>query len=388
MSFLDDSERYLPDGTSARSLLGAVDVDNKGMSGLESEYDQILTGTPGKLTLEKNPQGDTIAVGDHNLVPAVPGQALTLTLDRAIQYEAETALADQVRATEAKGGIAIVTKPGTGEVLAMANVVTDPATGEVVVGTNNAALTTQYEPGSVIKPVTIAAALEKGTIQPSTTFTLPPKLQVYDAQFGEAEDRGTVTWDVAKILEQSSNVGTIKIAQGIGGDAMYDMQQKFGFGQKSALDFPNEASGAVLAPSKWSGTSLPTIAIGQGISVTPMQILMAYNTIANQGVYVAPKLVQSTTDADGVVHPTVTAEGRRVVSQTTADQLNLMLRNVVERGHRPRGQDRAATTRSARPAPPARCRPAASTPTPTASPSTSRPSSGWCPPSSRRCRCT
>ena len=155
---------------------------------------------------------------------------------------------------------------------------------------------------------------------------------MYDAEFGEAEPRGTVTWDVAKILEQSSNVGTIKIAQGIGDDAMYDMQQKFGFGQKSALDFPNEASGAVLTPSKWSGTSLPTIAIGQGISVTPMQILMAYNTIANQGVYVAPKLVQSTTDADGVVHPTATAEGRRVVSQTTADQLNLMLRNVVIAG--------------------------------------------------------
>jgi cell division protein FtsI (penicillin-binding protein 3) len=332
VSFLDDSERYLPADTSARSLLGAVDVDNKGMSGLESEYDQLLTGTPGKLTLEKNPQGDTIAVGDHTLVPAEPGQNLTLTIDRAIQYEAETALADQVRASEAKGGIAIVTKPGTGEVLAMANVVKDPETGEVVVGTNNAALTTQYEPGSVMKIATVAAALERGTVQPTTTFYLPPVLQVYDAQFGEAEDRGAVTWDVAKILEQSSNVGTIKIAQGLGGDAMYEFQKAFGFGQKTALDFPNEASGAVLEPSKWSGTSLPTIAIGQGISVTPMQILMAYNTIANKGMYVAPKLVQATTDADGVVHPTATADGRRVVSEKTADELNLMLRNVVSEG--------------------------------------------------------
>ncbi len=166
VAFLDDSERYLPAGTSGRSMLGAVDVDNKGMSGLESEYDQLLTGTPGKLTLEKNPKGDTIAVGDHSLVAAVPGQNLTLTIDRAIQYEAETALADQVRASEAKGGIAIVTKPGTGEVLAMANVVTDPETGEVVIGTNNAALTTQYEPGSVMKAVTVAAALEKGTVTP------------------------------------------------------------------------------------------------------------------------------------------------------------------------------------------------------------------------------
>ena len=332
VAFLDDSERYLPAGTSGRSMLGAVDVDNKGTSGLESEYDQLLTGTPGKLTLEKNPQGDTIAVGDHTLVPAVPGQNLTLTIDRSIQYEAETALADQVRASEAKGGIAIVTKPGTGEVLAMANVVTDPETGQVVVGTNNAALTTQYEPGSVMKTVTVAAALERGAVTPDTTLYLPPVLQRYDAQFGEAEDRGAVTWNVAKILEQSSNVGTIEIADKIGGDTMYEFQKAFGFGQKSALDFPNEASGAVLEPSKWSGTSLPTIAIGQGISVTPMQILMAYNTIANQGIYVAPKLVQSTTGSDGVLHPTGTAEGRRVVSQTTADQLNLMLRNVVTEG--------------------------------------------------------
>ena len=217
MAFLDDSERYLPAGTSGRSMLGAVDVDNKGMSGLESEYDQLLTGTPGKLTLEKNPQGDTIAVGDHTLVPAVPGQNLTLTIDRAIQYEAETALADQVRASEAKGGIAIVTKPGTGEVLAMANVVTDPETGEVV---------DRHQQRGAHHPVRAGLGHEDGHRRRRpragrrrarrTQFYLPPVLQVYDAQIGEAEDRGAVTWDVAKILEQSSNVGTVKIAQAVG----------------------------------------------------------------------------------------------------------------------------------------------------------------------------
>ncbi len=135
-----------------------------------------------------------------------------------------------------------------------------------------------------------------------------------------------------KILEQSSNVGTIKIAKTVGPEGLYETQQAFGFGQKTALDFPNEVPGAVKEPEDWSGTDLPTIAIGQGISVSPMQILMAYNTIANQGLYVAPKLVQATTDSEGVVHPTGTAEGRRVVSQTTADQINLMLRNVVTGG--------------------------------------------------------
>ncbi len=332
VSFLDDSERYLPAGASGRSLLGAVDVDNKGMSGLEAQYDQQLTGTPGKLSLEKTPQGRTIAIGDYSLTPALPGETLSLTIDRSIQYEAETALAQQVQASEAKGGVAVVTKPSTGEVLAVANVVKDPETGEVVVGTNNAAFTTQYEPGSVMKMATVAAALEKGTITPTSSFYLPPTLPVYDAVFGEAEPRGAVTWDVRKILEQSSNVGTIKIAQTIGADTMYEFQKAFGFGQKTALDFPNEAAGAVLPPSKWSGTSLPTIAIGQGISVTPLQMLMAYNVVANGGVYVAPKLVQSTTDGDGTVHPTPVADGRQVISRTTADELNLMLRGVVDAG--------------------------------------------------------
>jgi cell division protein FtsI (penicillin-binding protein 3) len=332
VAFLDESERYLPAGESGQSLLGEVDVDNKGISGLEAAYESALTGTPGRLTFERSPDGNTIAVGQHNLEEAVPGQTLTLTIDRALQYEAENALADQVQATGAKGGIAIVTKPGTGEVLAMANVVTDEETGEVLIGTNNAALTTQYEPGSVMKPVTVAAALERGAVEPSTTFYLPTTMTYYDDVIIEAEERGEVTWEVRKILEQSSNVGTVKIAEEVGPDAMYEFQRAFGFGDTTALDFPNEAAGAVLEPSDWSGTSLPTIAIGQGISVSPMQMLMAYNVIANEGTYVAPKLVQSTTDADGVAHPTPTSEGRRVISEETADELNLMLRSVVDQG--------------------------------------------------------
>ena len=163
VSFLDDSERYLPAGASARSLLGAVDPDNAGLSGLEAQYDSQLTGTPGEaLSWERNPDGRSIATGEHSLTPAVKGDDVALTLDRSIQYEAEHVLAEQVKASDAKGGTAIVTKPATGEILAMANVVTLPDTGEVVVATNNAALTTQYEPGSVMKMVTIAAALEKG----------------------------------------------------------------------------------------------------------------------------------------------------------------------------------------------------------------------------------
>lgn len=332
VAFFDESERYLPAGDSLRGILGGVDVDNNGISGLEAQYGSDLTGNPGQLSLERSPTGRTISVGEHTLTPAQKGSDLVLTIDRSIQVEAERLLIEQVKLTGSKGGTAIVTKPSTGEVLAIANVVSDPATGEVKVGTNNAALTTQYEPGSVMKMVTVAAALEAGKVTPSTQFNLPPTLKFYDYEFGEAEGRGTVTWDVGQIMTNSSNVGTIKIAQTIGKESLYSAQNLFGFGKKTGLDFPNEAPGAVLAPAKYSGTSLPSIAIGQGISVTPMQMLLAYNTIANKGVYVPAKLVQATVDADGVEHPAATGDTRRVISESTSDQMNIMLRSVVSGG--------------------------------------------------------
>ena len=332
VAFLEESERFAPAGDSARSIIGAVDVDNVGISGLEAQYGDALTGTPGKLSLERSPKGYTIAVGDHSMTPAVKGDDLKLTIDQSIQFEAERLLGDQVKATGAKGGIAIVSKPGTGEVLAIADMVLDPETGEVRVSSNNSALTTQYEPGSVMKVVTIAGALEAGQITPTTQFDLPPTLRIYDAEFGEAEGRGSVTWDTAQILTHSSNVGTIKIGQGLGKDALYASQRAFGLGSRTSLNFPNETGGAVMAPSKYSGTSLPSIAIGQGISVTAMQMLFAYNTIANQGMYIAPKLVDSTIDASGVEHPTAAGDSHRAVSVATANSLNLMMRNVVNEG--------------------------------------------------------
>lgn len=332
VAFLDEKQRYFPAGTSARSLLGSVDVDNTGISGLESQYGDVLTGTPGVLSLERDPRGNTIAVGDRTLTPAVRGNDLKLTIDRSIQFEAERLLAEQVAAVKARGGVAIVTIPSTGEILAMANVVTDPTDGTPRVSSNNLAVTTQYEPGSVMKMITIAGAIEQGKVSPSTVFNLPPTLQVSDAVFGEAEGRGTVDWNVTDILTNSSNVGTIKIAQGLGRESLNALQRSFGFGERTALRFPNEASGAVLEASKYSGTSLPSIAIGQGIAVTPLQLLLAYNTIANRGIYVPPRLVQSTIDAQGTEHPTEVGSTHRVISAGTADTMNIMLRNVVSDG--------------------------------------------------------
>jgi len=332
ISFIDESVVANPSGDLARNLLGTVDVDNNGVSGLEKQYNAEMTGTPGSLTLERNPQGRTIPVGEHQLTPAVKGDDLVLTLDQSMQYETESVLTEQVGATQAKGGMAIVTKPDTGEILAMATVIRDEKTGAISVSGNNAPVTSVYEPGSVMKIVTVSAALEQGLVKPDTPIEVPGSLQVGDHSFTDAEVHGTETMTVAQILAKSSNIGTIKIAQKIGKQSLYDQLMNFGFGQKTALDFPDESHGTVPAPDTWWTTSMGTIPIGQGVSATPMQVLSAYNTIANRGTYVAPHLVDSTIDADGQEHPIESDAGHRVMSAATADKMNLMLRGVVTDG--------------------------------------------------------
>jgi cell division protein FtsI (penicillin-binding protein 3) len=332
VAFLEEPERYHPSGPLAQAILGSVDVDNAGISGLEALYDDALTGTPGERSVERNPDGQTIAVGDQEVLPAVKGDDLLLTLDRSMQYEVERILADQVSATDSKGGIAVVSRPATGEILAMANVVRDRDTGEVLTGTNNASLTTSYEPGSVLKMVTIAAAIEAGLVTPETIIDVPPKLRVADDEFQDAEPHGGMSWPVSEVLSHSSNIGTIKIAQKVGKTGLHDELRSFGIGERTALAFPNEQSGSLTPPEEWWDTSLPTIAIGQGVAVTPLQMLFAYNAIANDGLYVAPRLVKATVDADGVEHPLSLDGGRRVVSADTAGTMNVMLRDVVAQG--------------------------------------------------------
>ena len=340
VSLVEEPERYHPSGDMARSILGGVDVDNNGLSGLEQSYSDQLTGKPGEVVFERNPEGRTIAVGDHEMVPAVKGDDVVLTLDRSLQYESERILAEQVQATNSKGGIAIVSKPATGEILAMANMVRDGdpttgGTGNIVPGTNNAAVTTTYEPGSVMKLATVGAALERGVVTPQTKIQVPSVLRVGDADFKDAEEHGTISWTTTEVLAHSSNIGTIKIAQQLGKQPLYDTLRSFGFGTKTALGFPNELGGVVPDPnnpSQWWSTSIGTVPIGQGVSVTPLQMLLAYNVVANGGTYVEPRLVHSTVDADGGEHPVAIDSGHRVLSQATSDQLNLMLRDVVVEG--------------------------------------------------------
>ena len=332
--FLDEPKRFAPAGDLARSVLGKVGVDNEGLTGLELQYDHLLTGQPGELVIEKDPGGRTIPGGEKQLKPAARGDDLVLTLDRSMQYETERALSAQIKTKGAKGGVAIVSNPRTGEILALANLATDPKTGQVRSVGNNMAATAVYEPGSV---VTVAAALEEGLVSPSTEIEVPDRLKVSDHVFTDHDPHPTESYSVTRILTESSNIGTIKLAQMLGKDRLDEYLRRFGFGTKTSLDFPNEAAGILLHPDKYSGTSMGSIPIGQGIAVTAIQMMQAYNVLANDGLYVPPKLVLQTVGTDGTPVSVKAGATRRVVSEATAARMRDMLINVVAEGTGTRG---------------------------------------------------
>ncbi len=329
---LEEPKRFLPGGSMARGILGTTDVDNVGVGGLELMFDDVLTGTPGRLELEQGPGGRTIATGHHALTPATPGGDVRLTIDQAIQFEAERVLADQVEEMDAAGGMAVLAVPSTGEVLAMASVLRDGGEGEAYVSGNNAALTTVYEPGSVMKVVTMAGVLEEGLVTPESRIDVPDALQVSNHLFTEYKPHGLGSWPLGEIISNSSNTGTIKLAQMLGEEGLHRWFRDFGLGERTAIGFPNEAAGVVLDLEDWSGTSIGSMPIGQGISVTPVQMLSVYNTIANGGVHVPLHLIDGTTDGAGVVHRRTLEEPRRVISPTTAAAVTTMLAATVADG--------------------------------------------------------
>lgn len=331
VGLVEEPKRFLPNGSSGRSVVGMTDIDGNGLSGLEAQYAELLTGEPGSLTVERSPDGRTIPVGDREVVPAVAGDDLVLSIDRSLQFEAERILSAQVEATGAKGGVALVMHPATGEIYAMANVRRDPEAG-VVPDVNNAAVTTSYEPGSVMKMITASAAVEEGVVTPSTSFEVPYSMTLGDYEFTEHTPLGTRQMVLPQILSQSSNTGTIKVAQLLGGPRLNDYLQSFGLGERTAVNFPNEQAGFVHEYEDWTDSSIGSIPIGQGIAVTPLQMLTAFNVIANGGEYVAPRLVLESVAADGTRTATPAGERRRVVSVDTADTMNMMLRGVVAVG--------------------------------------------------------
>ena len=332
--------RKAPSGHLASTVLGFVGMDENGLDGIEYQFDKLLRGTPGKMTAESDEFGRPIPLGRSIVEPAKPGRVVELTIDSYLQFEAERAISQQVRAFHAKSGTAIVMDPHTGEILALAN---EPDFDPVHFAAFSAderrdrAVMDAYEPGSTFKVVTVAAALESGRITPSTTFPALDQLEVGGRVIHNAEDgflAGTNARETMEdIVAYSHNVGAAEIGMSLGRRRVLAEIKRFGFGEPTNIELPGENPGIVPAPQDWSASTLPTISFGQSIAVTPLALIRAYAAIANGGLLLRPRIVSKLLDADGhVIYAYPTEVERRVISPKTAAIIRGYLRAVVVRG--------------------------------------------------------
>jgi cell division protein FtsI/penicillin-binding protein 2 len=335
LSYTPESKRYYPAGSLAAPLLGLVGTDNTGLGGIEYEFDKSMTGVAGQAQVERDPQGNDIPGGQHQVKPAQRGEDLVLTLDQSLQWNTEQALLQGVTSAGAKGGIAIVMDVQTGDILTMASVdgATDTEPAKVSSATeSNRPVATVYEPGSTNKVITMSGAIQEGVVSPNTTFDdIYGQVNVGDATYKDAEDHPS-TMSVTDILAYSSNVGTIKIARMLGATRFDQYLRAFGFGRTTGIGLPGEAAGTVFTTNQYNDTTLASSAIGYSVGVTALQMLDVYATIANGGMARPPRIVAATVDAQGNRHDEALAAPRQVVSASTAQQVTSMLKQVVNVG--------------------------------------------------------
>jgi cell division protein FtsI (penicillin-binding protein 3) len=325
ISLLPDSRRNYPQGDLASQLIGAVGTDNEGLTGLEASADEQLQGRDGEREVVKDALGETIRL--ETVKQQSTGEEMRLTIDSAIQQRTEEALDAAGEKYQAKGATAVVMDPRSGDVLAVANWPQfDPAniasSDEEAIA--NRATGFNYEPGSTFKAFTVAAALEDRKVTPDTSFFLPPMIKVADRKIEEAHPRPAVTLSVAEILAQSSNVGAVKVGLEVGSESMDRWIRAFGFGEPTGLRYTHEERGIVPDLDDYSGSTMGNLPIGQGLSVTPLQIAAAYSAVANGGILPHPRIVTRVGDEE-----VPASEGRRVISARTSGQLRRMLEGTL-----------------------------------------------------------
>jgi cell division protein FtsI (penicillin-binding protein 3) len=317
-----EPRRRYPQGALASQVLGAVGTDNYGLAGLEQSREEELHGKDGKRRIVRDALGEPVSLVD--VERTVPGEDIRLTIDAAIQERVEVVLADVGEQFRPKGATALVLDPRNGELLAMANwprVDAEEMGSAPPYARQNRAVAASYEPGSTFKAFTVAGALEDGLIKPDTEFGLPPEIRVADRTIGESQPRGAVTLNVAQILAQSSNVGSVMIGLKLGKERFDRYVRHFGFGSATEVELPGEAIGIVPTPEEYSGSSLGNLPIGQGLAVTPIQMAAGYSAIANGGVLHPPHIVAG----EG-------PEPRRVISARTSLGVSRMLEGVLGPG--------------------------------------------------------
>ena len=336
--FQDEPTRIYPAGSLASQLVGFVRLDDlEGIEGLEFQYNDTLEGEPGRQIVERDPYRNPIPQGQFIVEPPTHGADIVLTIDREIQFAVEQALAGVMAETEATAGSVVVIDVQTGEVLAMASSPTfDPnrRAGADPSSFRNRAVADMYEPGSTLKVVTIAAALQEGLVEAGTTLTLPPKyiipLDPDPKVYTDVARRREEEMTVAEIVARSSNIGSITIQAMLGNETHHQYLSSFGLGQRASGNLPGEASGLLRPVADWCETTCgPSTAIGYRVDVTVLQMAAVFATIANSGVWVEPHVVKEIIHADGsrdVFQPVQ----RPVLSQETARTMQLLLQGVVE----------------------------------------------------------
>ena len=341
-----ESRRFYPKKTLAGTVLGFTNIDNKGIEGVELWYDSALRGVDGLVLAEKDARGRTVFPGGHGFQFKQPqaGKDITLTLDEVIQHIAEKELDRGLAESKARGGVCIVMNPQTGEVLALS--VRSTLRGRGAFNPNepkqyrpeewrNRAVTDAFEPGSIFKVVTAAAALEEKVVHPQERIDCSAgSIQVADRVIKDSHRNGVLTF--AEVISESSNVGTIKVAQRLGKERFAKYINAFGFGRKTGVDIPGEIAGLAKDYRLWSGVSLASMSIGQEIGVTPIQMAAAFSAIANGGTLMKPYLVSEIRDPKDVTGKERIAfapsMAGRAVSEETSKTLRQILQKVVETG--------------------------------------------------------
>ena len=326
-----EPKRFYPNGSLAANVLGFVGLDGNGLAGIEQVYNEKIVGEPGKIFIEKDSLGRAY---ESTEILGRPGQTVILTIDQSIQYQAEAALTAAITNTGAKAGTAIVLDPHTGDILALANVPTfDPndVGAAPPAARANWALQNIYEPGSTFKIVAFSAAIEKGLAKPDDHIDCQMgSITVAKRLIHDHKPFGTLT--LADALAKSSNVAAIKLGLRVGDPTMFDFITRFGFGARTGIELPGETVGLVRPLHRWQPSSIGSVAIGQEVGVTPLQMVAAFGALANDGVRIAPHLIREIRNGNGVTTYRPNPEQHRVIKKETAAALRGMLEGVTLNG--------------------------------------------------------
>lgn len=333
IGFIEDFKRLYPSGELACQVIGFVGQDDKGLAGLEYQYDSILGGRPGVIIGERDPQGlRPIPGGIQKEIEPEHGHDVVLTIDKDIQYHAQVELAKAVKKWNAQSGSAVVMNPRNGEIYAMATVPGfDPNRfGEAKASAiRNRPITDAYEPGSTLKCLTASTAIDRGLYTPESMFSLPSTIRVGGRTIHESHGRAAVRWSLTDIVTQSSNVGTVKVGLKLGKQGLYDGLAAFGLTEVPETDFPGTTKGWLPPVEQWSASSIGNIPFGQGVSLTPLQLSRAVGSIANGGVLTTPHFLLNVPRSEERDRKWPT---RRAIKASTASQVTQMLAAVVTEG--------------------------------------------------------